>query len=163
VEKAIRERPALAGPIRDLSMPLYNGRELDRLEEPMSGEVGHFEIPADNTERARKFYSTTFGWKLNQVPGMDYTMVTTGAVDEKGMPKEPGYVGGGIAKRGNHIEHPVVTIMVDEIAAAEKTIEKNGGKILQRKQPIGDGSMGWTGYFKDTEGNVVGLYQWPKE
>ncbi|MGI0156195.1 MAG: VOC family protein, partial [Thermoplasmata archaeon] len=40
----------------------------------MSGEVCHFEIPADNQERAGKFYSTTFGWKLNPMPGMDYTM-----------------------------------------------------------------------------------------
>lgn len=128
----------------------------------MSGEVGHFEIPADDPERARKFYATTFGWKLNPVPGMDYTMVSTGPVDEKGMPREPGFVGGGIGKRGGHLLHPVVTIMVDEITVAEKTIEKNGGKILQRKQPIGDGSMGHTGYFKDSEGNVVGLYQWPK-
>jgi uncharacterized protein len=128
----------------------------------MSGEVGHFEIPADNPERARKFYSTTFGWKLIPVPGMDYTMVNTGPADDKGMPKEPGYVGGGIAKRGGPIEHPVVTIMVDDISAAEKAIVKNGGKIIQPKQPIGDGSMGHTGYFKDSEGNIVGLYQWPK-
>jgi uncharacterized protein len=129
----------------------------------MSGEVGHFEIPADDTERARKFYSTTFGWKLNTVPGMDYTMVSTGPVDAQGMPKEPGHIGGGIGKRAGPLVHPVVTIMVDEISDAEKKIEKNGGKIIQRKQPIGDGSMGWTGYFKDSEGNVVGLYQWPKK
>jgi uncharacterized protein len=128
----------------------------------MSGEVGHFEIPADDPNRARKFYSATFGWKLNQVPGMDYTMVSTGPVDEKGMPKEPGFIGGGIGKRGGPLTHPVVTVVVDEITAAEKTIEENGGTILVRKQPIGDGSMGHTGYFKDTEGNVVGLYQWPK-
>jgi uncharacterized protein len=128
----------------------------------MSGEVGHFEIPADNTERARKFYSATFGWKLNQVPGMDYTMVSTGPVDEKGMPKQPGSIGGGIGKRAGPLEHPLVTILVDEIAATEKTIEKNGGKIIQRKQPIGDGAMGWTGYFKDSEGNIIGLYQGPK-
>jgi uncharacterized protein len=126
----------------------------------MSGEVGHFEIPADDPERARKFYSKTFGWKMNQMPGMDYTMVSTGATDDKGMPKEPGFIGGGIGKRGGNLVHPVVTIIVDDLAAAEKTIEKNGGKILQHKQPIGDGSMGWTGYFKDSEGNIVGLYQW---
>ena len=129
----------------------------------MSGEVGHFEIPADNPERARKFYGTTFGWKFTQVPGMEYTMVTTSPVDDKGMPKEPGVIGGGIGKRGGPLEHPVVTIMVQDISAVEKVIEKNGGKIIQRKQPIGDGSMGHTGYFKDSEGNVVGLYQWPAE
>jgi predicted enzyme related to lactoylglutathione lyase len=129
----------------------------------MGGEVGHFEIPADNPARARKFYAGAFGWKMNEIPGMDYTMVSTGPVDEQGMPKVPGHVGGGIGKRGGMLEHPVVTIMVDEITDAEKTIEKHGGRILQRKQPIGDGSMGWTGYFKDSEGNTVGLYQWPKQ
>ena len=128
----------------------------------MSGEVGHFEIPADNTERARKFYANAFGWKMNHMAEMDYTMVTTGAVGKDGMPTTPGYIGGGIGKRGGHLHHPVVTIVVDEISDAEKAIEKNGGKILQRKQPIGDGSMGHTGYFQDTEGNIVGLYQWGK-
>ncbi|HEV2519059.1 MAG TPA: VOC family protein [Thermoplasmata archaeon] len=125
----------------------------------MSGEVGHFEIPADKPDRASKFYSATFGWQLNEMPGMDYTMVSTGPVDAKGMPKAPGYIGGGIGKRGGPLMHPVVTIIVDEIATAEKSIEKNGGKILARKTPIGDGTMGYTGYFQDSEGNVVGLYQ----
>jgi uncharacterized protein len=128
----------------------------------MSGEVGHFEIPADNTKRAGKFYASTFGWKLNEMPGFDYTMVSTGPADDKGMPKAPGYVGGGIGPRAGNLMHPVVTIMVDEISTVEPTIEKNGGKILQRKKPIGDGTMGFTGYFKDTEGNVIGLYQWGK-
>ena len=129
----------------------------------MSGEVGHFEIPADDEERARKFYSGVFGWKMNPMPEMNYTMVSTGPVDEKGMPNAPGYVGGGIGKRGSHLTHPVVTIMVDEITSAEKMIEKHGGKILQKKTPIGDGTMGYTGYFKDSEGNIVGLYQWGKQ
>jgi len=128
----------------------------------MSGEVGHFEIPADRPERARKFYATAFGWKMTEVPGMDYTMVSTGPVDEKGMPKEPGFISGGIGPRGGVLEHPVLTIVVEDVSAAEKVVEKNGGKIVQRKKPIGDGSMGFTAYFHDTEGNVVGLYEWPK-
>jgi uncharacterized protein len=128
----------------------------------MSGEVGHFEIPADNTERARTFYTATFGWKMTPMPGMDYTMVRTGTTDDQGMPKEPGYIGGGIGKRGGPLEHPVLTIVVDDLSAAVKKVEKNGGKIIQAKQEI-PGSMGWTAYFKDTEGNVVGLYEWPKQ
>ena len=127
----------------------------------MTGEVGHFEIPADKPDRARKFYAATFGWKMNEMPGMEYTMVSTGPVNEQGMPQEPGFIGGGIGKRGDNLQHPVVTIMVDEITDALETIEKNGGKILQTKKPVGDGSMGWTAYFKDSEGNTVGLYQWP--
>jgi uncharacterized protein len=126
----------------------------------MSGEVGHFEIPADNTERARKFYSATFGWKMTQMPDMDYTMVSTGAVDDRRMPTEPGYIGGGIAKRGAPLEHPVVTIVVENIDAAVKKIETNGGKIVRAKESVGQG-MGFAAYFKDSEGNVVGLYQMP--
>jgi uncharacterized protein len=125
----------------------------------MSGKVSHFEIPADNTERARKFYSTVFGWTTTEMPGMDYTMVGTGPANEQGRPKEPGYIGGGIGKRGGPLSHPVVVIVVDDITATEKIIEKNGGSIIQTKQPIGDGSMGHAGYFKDSEGNVVGLFQ----
>ncbi|HEV2428413.1 MAG TPA: VOC family protein [Thermoplasmata archaeon] len=128
----------------------------------MSGEVGHFEIPADQPERARKFYSKTFGWKMNVLPGMDYTMVSTGPVDEKGMPSAPGTIGGGIGTRGGHLTHPVVTIMVEDISATEKLVEKNGGKVLQKRQAIGDGTMGFTGYFRDSEGNTVGLYEWGK-
>ncbi|MCI4352364.1 MAG: VOC family protein [Thermoplasmata archaeon] len=125
----------------------------------MSGEVGHFEIPADNVDRARKFYTGAFGWKMTEIPQMEYTMVSTGPVDDKGMPSRPGFIGGGIGKRGGNLSAPVVTIVVDDITASEKTIEKHGGKILQKKQAIGDGAMGYTGYFRDSEGNVVGLYQ----
>lgn len=125
----------------------------------MTGQVGHFEIPADDPARARKFYESTFGWKMHHMPEMDYTMVMTGASNEQGMPTEPGYIGGGIGKRNANLAHPVLTIIVDEISTAEKEITKNGGKILQKKQPIGDGAMGFTGYFKDSEGNIIGLYQ----
>ena len=129
----------------------------------MKGEVGHFELPADKPERARKFYAAVFGWKMSEVPEMNYTMVRTGLVDDKGMPKAPGYIGGGVVPRGGAVEHPVLTIVVDEISEAEKAIEGGGGQIIQRKQAVGDGSMGYMGYFRDTEGNVVGLYQNPKQ
>ncbi|MGA8603812.1 MAG: VOC family protein [Thermoplasmata archaeon] len=127
----------------------------------MSGEVGHFEIPADNTERARKFYSATFGWKMTQMPDMDYTMVATGPTGDRGMPKEAGYIGGGIGQRGGPLACPVVTIIVDDIDAAAKKIEKNGGKMIREKESVG-ANMGFAAYFKDSEGNVVGLYQAPK-
>ena len=125
----------------------------------MKGKVVHFELPTDNTERARKFYSTTFEWKLMPMPNFEYTMVTTGDVTKEGMPSEVAVIGGGMAPRGGHVKVPVITIAVDEIDAALKLITKNGGAVLQKKEPIGDGSMGFTAYFKDTEGNTVGLYQ----
>ncbi len=125
----------------------------------MSGEVVHFEIPADDPKRANQFYAAAFGWKGVAVPNMEYHMVQTGPVDAEAMPTRPGYIGGGIAKRGGPLAHPVVTILVDDITAAEKAVEKHGGKVLVKKQPIGDGSIGFSAYFRDTEGNVIGLFQ----
>ena len=120
-------------------------------------KIVHFEIPADNLARAKKFYSTVFGWKMNEMPEMDYVTVQTVELDENGMPKEPGAINGGMLKREDPVKSPVVTISVKSIDEAAKTIEKNGGKIIRPKMPVGD--MGFAAYFKDTEGNAIGLWQ----
>jgi len=125
----------------------------------MSGEVVHFEIPSDDLGRARKFYERTFGWKLSEMGGMEYTLVATGPSARDGSPAKPGHIDGGILKRQRPVKHPTVTIRVDEIDLAAKAIAKNGGKILEPKAPIGDGSIGYAAYFQDTEGNVIGLFQ----
>ena len=60
-----------------------------------NGSVVHFELPADDVERARKFYSKTFGWNVMPMPEMEYTMVGTGPATAEGMPSEPGTSGAG--------------------------------------------------------------------
>jgi predicted enzyme related to lactoylglutathione lyase len=125
----------------------------------MNGEVVHFEIPSDNVERARKFYSKTFGWRMNALPEVEYTMVGTTESDDQGRPKSPGAINGGLLLRQTPVYGPVVTIRVDNIDKVARTIERNGGKILQKKSPIGDGSVGFAAYFADSEGNTVGLFE----
>lgn len=119
--------------------------------------VVHFEIPADNPKRAGEFYSKAFGWQVNPMPEMNYTMIGTTASNEQGVPQSPGAINGGMPKREAPIEHIVVTIGVKDIDAAIRNIEKLGGKAVGTKMPVGD--MGFSAYFKDTEGNVVGLWQ----
>jgi predicted enzyme related to lactoylglutathione lyase len=58
------------------------------------GKVVHFEIPADDVERAKGFYGSIFGWQLDDVPGLDYTIVRTVDVDERQLPTEPGAING---------------------------------------------------------------------
>lgn len=121
-------------------------------------KVIHFEIPADDVQRARDFYHEVFGWKINPIPSMDYTIVMTGPTDEKnGMNKEPGFINGGMMKRGSDVTHPVVTIDVEDIEAAMKKITTHGGAFISSKMDVGD--MGYAAYFKDSEGNVIGLWQ----
>jgi len=122
-------------------------------------KVVHFEIPADNLARAKRFYNTVFGWKMNEIPEMEYVIVGTEESDEDGMPKETGAINGGMLERQDPVKSPVITINVKSIDQAAATIEKNGGKIIRPKMPAGD--MGFAAYFKDTEGNVIGLWQNP--
>jgi predicted enzyme related to lactoylglutathione lyase len=123
----------------------------------MSGRVVHFEIPFDDGDRARGFYADVFGWNLMEMPEMSYTMVATGPTDPQGPPSEPGFINGGMMQRGDPVGSPVITVDVDDIDAALAKIEKLGGSAVGSKQPVGD--MGFAAYFKDPEGNLLGLWQ----
>ena len=123
-------------------------------------KVIFFEIPADNLPRARKFYGTVFGWKMNEIPSMQYTQVGTVEADKlgvRGTPKETGAINGGMVERNDSVKSPVIYVSVKNIDEAAATIEQNGGKVIQPKAPVGN--FGFAAYFKDTEGNVVGLWQ----
>jgi uncharacterized protein len=123
----------------------------------MSGRVVHFEIPADDVARAEEFYRSAFGWKLSSMPDVGYTMVSTTPTDEQGAPKDPGAINGGMMKRESPISTPVIVIDVDDIDKALATIGSNGGSTVQGKQSVMD--MGFAAYFKDSEGNLMGLWQ----
>ena len=122
--------------------------------------VMHFEIPADKMDRALKFYSKTFGWKMAPVKSMEdqYVIAQTAEVDKKtGAPITPGAINGGIGIRDKRMSCPDVVIGVKDIDAKLKKIKAAGGKAVTKKMPVMD--MGFTAYFKDTEGNIVGLWQ----
>lgn len=123
----------------------------------MSGKVVHFEIPADDVGRAEAFYREAFGWRINSMPDFNYSTVSTTPADETGMPTEPGAINGGMMARQDPITSPVVTIDVDDIDAALARVEKLGGKTVLARQAVGD--MGFTAYFADSEGNLLGLWQ----
>jgi predicted enzyme related to lactoylglutathione lyase len=124
----------------------------------MSGRVVHFEVPFDDGDRARGFYQGAFGWTMMPMPGTSYTMVSTGPFTENVGPSEPGYIGGGLTERNELLQGPVITVDVDDIDAALAKVEQLGGKTVRPRQDIG-GGMGFTAYFTDPEGNLLGLYQ----
>ncbi|WP_310961862.1 VOC family protein [Nocardioides terrisoli] len=123
----------------------------------MSGKVVHFEIPFDDAERAHSFYREAFGWTITEIPEMHYSIVQTGPVDGDGFPAEKGYVGGGMLKRESPTDRPVITVDVDDIDSALAKIEELGGMTVLGRQDVGE--MGWAAYFKDVEGNLMGLWQ----
>ncbi|HET9724017.1 MAG TPA: VOC family protein [Actinomycetota bacterium] len=120
-------------------------------------KIVHFEIPVDDLARAKDFYGSTFGWGLEDAQGMPYTLVRTVAVDEKQMPTEPGAINGGMMQRSLDVSSPVLTIEVASVGDALERIEGAGGSVVQPRQEIP--GMGAFAYFRDTEGNTLGLWE----
>jgi len=122
----------------------------------MNGRVAHFEIPYDDKDRACTFYGEAFGWELSTWGKGEYTLVGTGPTGESG-PTEPGFINGGLMQRGEPVQGPVVTIVVEDVDATLSRVEELGGSRAVDKQAVGD--MGFAAYFRDPEGNLMGLFQ----
>ncbi len=123
--------------------------------------VVHFEIQAEDLERAAKFYREVFGWEIKKWEGgsMDYWMIMTAPKDSK----EPG-INGGLLRRPCPAPKPeqgtnayVCTMQVENYDAVAEKILASGGVVAMPKFAIP--GMAWQGYFLDTEGNTFGLHQ----
>ncbi len=114
--------------------------------------ITHFNVPADDVERAKKFYTELFGWKIEKLPGpMEYYGIST--TNEKG---EEG-LGGGMSKREDPhetITNYVAVPSIDEYAAK---VEKLGGKMVTPKMSVP--GYGYLAVCLDTEHNVFGLWE----
>jgi len=120
-------------------------------------KVVHFEVPFDDGDRATAFYNEAFGWQVNAMPEFQYVLVSTTPTDDKGNLSEAGGINGGMLRRQGPITAPVITIGVEDLDDTLARIEKLGGKVAIGRQPVGD--MGFSAYFHDTEGNLIGLWQ----
>jgi predicted enzyme related to lactoylglutathione lyase len=118
--------------------------------------IVHFDIQADDLERAQRFYSQTFGWRFEAWGPPDFFLITTG--DETNLG-----IHGALTRR----HAPVVrggrngfecTIQVDDIKRAMSTIEAEGGEIIG--EPVEIPTVGIHVPFRDTEGNVVVIMQY---
>jgi len=119
--------------------------------------IVHFEIPADNVEKLRRFYSKLFGWKIEKMPGpTDYWMIETVPVDEKGMPIRPG-VNGGMMKRQNPEHKPINYVAVESVDEYAKRIETLGGKVIVPKMEVP--GIGWWALALDPEGNQFAIFE----
>jgi predicted enzyme related to lactoylglutathione lyase len=119
--------------------------------------VVHFEIPADDVERAKKFYGDNFGWKLNQLgPEVgNYVLVHTGPTDEAGMPQDRGFVNGGLMRRDPSASSPVLVIAVADTDQTVEKVKKSGGRLVGEILDIPN--VGRYARVQDTEGNVIGV------
>lgn len=123
-------------------------------------KVQHFDIPADDMARAKKFYSSVFGWKMQDLPGMDYAMADSVETDRNRQPI--GGTNGGILRRNPEYANATsITVTVKDADVAIQKVISAGGTLVREKRKFGN--IGYVAYVKDTEGNVVGIWQSPGE
>ncbi|HDS46323.1 MAG TPA: VOC family protein [Methanomicrobia archaeon] len=127
--------------------------------------IVHFEIQADDPERAAKFYTDVFGWEIHEwvLPGVKmrdenrYWMVTTGPETE------PGINGGLVFRRGpapiegQRVNAYVCTVSVANLDEYLDRALKSGGSVVLPKMAVKN--IGCVAYCKDTENNIFGMMQ----
>lgn len=106
------------------------------------GEITHIELPADDVERAKRFYAAVAGWEYGEPEGFTgYHMFRTGEA-----------TGGAIAKRGEMAPRQLrIYITVDSLEDACGAAESAGGAVVEPPTDIG-GGMGRSAVVRDTEG-----------
>ena len=123
----------------------------------------HFEIPASDIEKLKKFYVDLFGWTMNKYPGpTNYYLVGTVPVDEKTMmPTRPGVNGGLYEKKdaaSPELAKPINYISVESVDDYAVKVVALGGKIVVPKMEIS--RIGWWALALDPEGNYFGLLEY---
>ncbi len=121
------------------------------------GRVVHFEIHCGDLDRAERFYTEVFGWRIDHWEGapIDYRLITTGPDEQPGINGALTQRRGGIDGQG--VTAYVNTIQVEDLAETERRIGVAGG--AQVVEPAVIPGVGTVDYFKDTEGNVFGALQ----
>jgi predicted enzyme related to lactoylglutathione lyase len=115
------------------------------------GRVSHFEITADDPERAAAFYRKAFGWEFNDWGGpFKYLLATTGPKDQIG-------IDGAIMPRHQTKQAVINTISVDTWEAGAQAVKDAGGTVLSEKDAVP--GQGYFAYCRDTEGNVFGIFE----
>jgi uncharacterized protein len=125
----------------------------------------HFEIPANDIEKLKKFYQTLFGWKMEKYPGpTTYYLIETVPVDEKMMPIRAGVNGGLYSKKDAEnpsLAIPINYIWVESVEEYSKKTKALGGKIVVPKMEIP--GIGWWALALDPEGNNFGILEYKQK
>ena len=113
----------------------------------MAGEVVHIEFPAEDADRAQRFWSGLFGWQFqpSSMPDMDYR-----------MGQASGNAGAAVFPAESRSGHPNFYFGTDDIDASRDTVGDLGGEAGEKAPVPG---FGWFAACKDSEGNEFHLWQ----
>lgn len=114
----------------------------------MANPFVHVELQTQDIEKSRKFYSSMFDWQLEEIAGMDYTMINVGEGTGGGMMKKP---------MPDMPDNWLPYILVDDVAASTEKARSLGANVARDVTEIPD--MGWFSVILDPTGAPFGLWQ----
>ncbi len=114
----------------------------------MANPFVHIELQTQDLEKSKKFYTSMFDWKMEEIPGMDYTMISVGEGTGGGMMKNP---------TPGDPDNWLPYILVDDVTASTKKATSLGATIARDVTEVPD--MGWFSVIIDPTGAAFGLWQ----
>jgi predicted enzyme related to lactoylglutathione lyase len=114
----------------------------------MANPFVHIELNTRDVDKSKKFYASMFNWKMNEIPGMDYTIIDVGEGTGGGIMKNP--------MPGNQ-DNWLPYILVDDVVASTKKATSLGATIAKDITEVPD--MGWFSVIRDPTGSAFGLWQ----
>lgn len=131
-------------------MSVQTKSELKSERRARTSNIVWFEIPADNVERAKNFYSALFGWKIERFPGaMEYWHIDTGGSDDT--------PDGGLMKRQQGQQGITNYISVPALDEYLQKVQELGGKVCLSKTAVPQ--MGYFAVVQDPEQNTFALWE----
>jgi uncharacterized protein len=114
----------------------------------MANPFVHIELHTKDVGKSKKFYASRFDWKMEEIAGMDYTIIdvgegTGGGIMKNPMPGDP--------------DNWLPCILVDDVAASTQKAASLGATVAQDVTEVPD--MGWFGVIIDPTGAAFGLWQ----
>jgi uncharacterized protein len=114
----------------------------------MGNPFVHIELHTRDLRKSKKFYSDLFDWKMEDIPGQDYTVINVGEGTGGGLMVNP---------NSDAPDRWLPYILVDDVSAAARRAVSLGATLTQDRTEVPD--MGWYSVLVDPFGLAFGLWQ----
>ena len=114
----------------------------------MANPFVHVELATNDVARAKEFYTALFDWKLEDIPGMDYTLIKVGEGTGGGMMKNP---------MPDSPSSWLAYVLVADVVAATEKAKSLGATICKEVTEIP--GIGWFSVITDPTGATLALWQ----
>jgi len=113
--------------------------------------ITHFEIYGEHPVALADFYRKAFGWQVEQMPGINYWRINTGAAEG------PALHGGLTSRAIPNLSGWMVFVHVASLDETVAKIQSLGGSIVRPRTAVP--KTAWVTIVSDPAKNIFGVWQ----